>query len=271
VTGRARKSGAQLGSIMDEEMAIFGERPDEDVRPAPGSSAVERKTPAPVVVVVEDKREILRSLRYALEGGGWQVVESTTIKHGLVDCQLRRPDLVILDLRLPDGHGVDFLRELRLWSRIPVIVLSALSEEREKVAALDAGADDYLTKPFGVNELLARARASQRRRSSTNGVMGQSLEIGNVSIDLDSRSVRKSSAYVHLTPIEYRILSFLAETAGRIVTMEQIVSHLWGPARDGGAHGVRVHIRSLRQKLEDDPARPRLIITETGIGYRLVE
>jgi two-component system KDP operon response regulator KdpE len=255
-----------------ETGTVYGSELPAGVAGAPEDSAeVPRKPPAPVVVVVEDKREILRAVRYALEGGGWQVVESATICHGLVDCQLRRPDLVILDLRLPDGDGVDFLRELRLWSRVPVIVLSALSEERDKVAALDAGADDYLTKPFGVNELLARVRASQRRRSALTGPTGASLAIGDISIELERRAVRKSGVHVHLTPIEYRIFSFLAESLGSIVTMDQIVSHLWGPARDGAAHGVRVHVRSLRQKLEDDPSRPRLIVTVTGIGYRLVE
>jgi two-component system KDP operon response regulator KdpE len=233
---------------------------------APGAA----RGPAPVVVVVEDKREILRSLRYALEGVGWHVIESATIRHGLGDCQLRRPDLVILDLRLPDGDGVDFLRELRLWSRVPVIVLSALAEERDKVAALDAGADDYLTKPFSVQELLARVRASQRRRSALAGAMGSSVSYGDITINLDERAVKKRGAYVHLTPIEYRILSCLAESPGRIVTMDQIVTHLWGPAQNGRAHSVRVHIRSLRQKLETDSNRPRFIVTETGIGYRLI-
>ncbi len=226
--------------------------------------------PSPVAVLIEDERQIRRSVRDTLEAEGWKVVESETVKQGLVESATRKPDLVILDLGLPDGHGVEFLRELRLWSEVPVIVLSALAGEADKVEALDAGADDYLTKPFGVAELLARVRATRRRRLQVGGSIEATFRFGDVEVNLVARTVRKGDELVHLTPIEYRLLSLLVTAPGRILTHRQISRHVWGPGRDDRAHQVRVYMWGLRQKLEDDPAQPRCIVTETGVGYRLI-
>jgi two-component system KDP operon response regulator KdpE len=226
---------------------------------------------SPVVILIEDERQIRRFVRTALEAEGWTVHEAETMRQGLTDAGTRKPDLIILDLGLPDGDGVEFLRNLRGWSKVSVIVLSARVSENEKIEALDAGADDYLSKPFGVGELLARVRAASRRRVAVAGAIGSVFEFGDVSIDLGLRTVRKAGAAVHLTPIEYRLLGFLIANAGKVLTHRQILKEVWGPSHAEDGHYVRVYMGHLRQKLENEPARPRHILTETAVGYRLVQ
>ncbi|MCC7217931.1 MAG: two-component system response regulator KdpE [Burkholderiales bacterium] len=226
--------------------------------------------PAPVALLVEDERQIRRFVRTALEAEGWHVHEAETLKQGLVDAGTRKPDVVILDLGLPDGNGLDFIRDFRTWSAVPVIVLSARIEETDKIEALDAGADDYLTKPFGVGELLARLRATRRRSGGAARADATPLRFGDVEIDVTARTVRKGGASLRLTPIEFRLLALLVRNAGRVLTHRQILREVWGPAYVEHDHYVRVHMGHLRQKLEDDPAQPRHLVTETAVGYRLV-
>jgi two-component system, OmpR family, KDP operon response regulator KdpE len=229
--------------------------------------------PLPTAILIEDERQIRRFVRTALEAEGWNVHEAETMRQGLTDAATRRPDLIILDLGLPDGDGVDFLRDLRGWSKVPVIVLSARVDEQDKITALDAGADDYLTKPFGVGELLARVRATSRRRleAGADPGAGAVFTFGDVKIDLSLRTAHKGGAPIHLTPIEYRLLSLLIANAGKVLTHRQILREVWGPAHSEDGHYVRVYMGHLRQKLEDDPAQPRHILTETAVGYRLVQ
>ena len=225
-------------------------------------------TPAPTALVLEDEREIRQFVRLSLQAAGWLVVEADTIRQGLIEAGTRRPDLVIADLGLPDGDGVDFIRELRTWSQVPVIVLSARTDERDKVAALDAGADDYLSKPFGTAELLARVRANLRR--VRGGSSEATFRFGDVEVDLATRVVRRRGEAVHLTPIEYRLLGVLIANAGRVLTHPHLLREVWGPGHAERTHYLRVFMGNLRHKLEDDPAQPRHILTETGVGYRLV-
>jgi two-component system KDP operon response regulator KdpE len=229
--------------------------------------------PLPVAILIEDEPQIRRFVRTALEAEGWSVHEAETMRQGLTDARTRRPDLIILDLGLPDGSGGEFLQEFRGWSKVPVIVLSARVGEEDKITALDAGADDYLTKPFGVGELLARVRASSRRRLQAGATPGAGavFEFGDVKIDLSLRTVHKGGAAIHLTPIEYRLLTLLIANAGKVLTHRQILREVWGPAHSEDGHYVRVYMGHLRQKLEDDPAQPRHILTETAVGYRLVQ
>jgi two-component system KDP operon response regulator KdpE len=226
--------------------------------------------PAPVALLIEDERQIRRFVRTALETEGWQIVEAETIKQGLIDAGTRRPDVVILDLGLPDGDGIDFIRDVRAWSSIPIIVLSARTSETDKIAALDAGADDYLTKPFGVGELLARVRATRRRSAGATSEDAAPFCFGDVEVDLTRRTVRKGDVQLHLTPIEFRLLTLMIRNVGRVLTHRQILRDVWGPAYIEHEHYVRVHMGHLRQKLEDDPAQPQHLITETAVGYRLV-
>jgi two-component system KDP operon response regulator KdpE len=224
---------------------------------------------APIAVLVEDERQIRRFVRTALEAEGWSVFEAETMKQGLIEAGTRKPDLVVLDLGLPDGDGVDFIRDVRGWSSMPVIVLSARVDERDKIEALDAGADDYLTKPFGVGELLARVRAALRRRRAAGAGESPVFEFGDVRVDLVARAVEKAGKPVHLTPIEYRLLALLVANAGKVMTHRQILREAWGPSHAEDTHYVRIYMGHLRQKLEDDPAQPRHILTETAVGYRL--
>ena len=226
--------------------------------------------PSPVAVLIEDERQIRRFVRAALESEGWSVHESDTLKQGLVEAGTRKPDVVIVDLGLPDGDGVDLIRDLRTWSGVPVIVLSARNDESDKVEALDAGADDYLTKPFGVAELLARVRATVRRRAQPAGSEKPAITFGDIDIDLVARTVKKRGELVHLTPIEYRLLALLIANTGRVLTHRQILRDVWGPSHVDSPHYVRVYMGHLREKLEDDPAQPKHLITETAVGYRLV-
>jgi len=226
--------------------------------------------PAPVAVLIEDERQIRRFVRAALESEGWAVHESETMKQGLIEAATRKPDLVVVDLGLPDGDGVDLIRDLRTWSGVPVIVLSARADDSDKVDALDAGADDYLTKPFGIAELLARVRATVRRRAQPAGSESPHFAFGDVEVDLVARSVTRRGESVHLTPIEYRLLALLIANAGRVLTHRQILRDVWGPSHVESPHYVRVFMGHLREKLENDPAQPQHLITETAVGYRLV-
>ncbi|MDT8999416.1 two-component system response regulator KdpE [Paucibacter sp. APW11] len=229
--------------------------------------------PQPVALIVEDEPSIRRFVRLGLEGEGWQVHEAETVRQGLVDAGTRRPDLVILDLGLPDDDGINYLKDLRAWSGVPVIVLSARSDEADKIAALDAGADDYLTKPFGVGELLARVRVALRRSQSAarSGEPAQTtFRFGDVEVDLAARRVLRAGAAVHLTPIEYRLLTHLIANAGKVLTHRQLLKAVWGPSHVDDNHYLRVYMGNLRQKLEALPAQPRHLLTETAVGYRLM-
>jgi two-component system KDP operon response regulator KdpE len=223
------------------------------------------------VLVVEDQADILRFVRMALEKEGLSIAEAKTAQEARIESACRRPDLVIVDLGLPDGDGKTFIRELRAWSSVPVVVLSAREQESEKVAALDAGADDYLTKPFGMPELLARVRA-QLRRASLLGPNGQSspiVQFGKIRVDLGSYEVTRSGEVVHLTPIEFRLLTALIRGQGKVLTHRQLLRDVWGPGYAERTHYIRIYMANLRQKLEDEPTRPRHLITELQVGYRL--
>ncbi|MGZ5181294.1 MAG: two-component system response regulator KdpE [Ramlibacter sp.] len=231
--------------------------------------------PAPVALIVEDEPQIRRFVRSALEREGWQVHEAAALHRGVVEAGTRKPDLIVLDLGLPDGDGMDLIRDVRGWSTVPIIVLTARADEADKISALDAGADDYLTKPFGVGELLARVRANLRRPRVMPGegageAAGTLFRFGGVEVDAHSRLVRRDGAEVHLTPIEYRLLSVLIANAGRVLTHRQLLREVWGPAQAGQSHYLRIYMGHLRHKLEQDPAQPRHLLTETAVGYRLV-
>jgi two-component system KDP operon response regulator KdpE len=220
--------------------------------------------------VVEDDVQIRRFLRAGLEASGYELSEVDSGARALTEASSRTPDLVILDLGLPDMDGVEIVQRLREWSTVPILVLSARAREHDKIAALDAGADDYLTKPFGMGELLARIRVALRHRN-TLGDGGSSLfECSELRVDLGARRVTRNGAEIHLTPIEYRLLSVLIRHADKVVTHRQLLKEVWGPAYIERNHYLRVHMAALRQKLEADPARPRFLLTEAGVGYRLI-
>ncbi|CAB1367981.1 two-component system response regulator KdpE [Denitratisoma oestradiolicum] len=222
---------------------------------------------AAVILIVEDEPQIRRFVRGALEGEGWQVAEAASGGSGLLESGTRLPDLVILDLGLPDMDGIDFIRDFRGWSAVPVLVLSARDGESDKIGALDAGADDYLSKPFGVGELLARARALLRRRPAGSDGSPQ-LAFGEVEVDFVRRRVLRQGNEVHLTPLEYRLLVQLVSHAGKVLTHRHLLREVWGPGYAESSHYLRIYVGRLRQKLETDPARPRHLLTETGVGYR---
>jgi two-component system KDP operon response regulator KdpE len=226
--------------------------------------------PTPIALLVEDEPQIRRFVRAALEDEGWQIFEAATMQRGLIDCGTRKPNLVILDLGLPDGDGVDFILDVRKWSRVPIIVLSARVNETDKIKALDAGADDYLSKPFGVGELLARVRATLRRQHQPLAGDDGLIRFGDVTLDLQARLVTKAQQQVHLTPTEYRLLSVLVANAGRVVTNPQLLNEVWGPSHSESGHYLRIYMGHLRQKLEDDPAQPKHLLTETAVGYRIL-
>ena len=225
--------------------------------------------PSLVAVIVEDEKQIRRFVRMALEGEGWNVFEAETVRQGLTEAGTRKPDLLIIDLGLPDGNGVDMIRDIRTWSNVPIIVLSAHADEKDKVRALDAGGDDYLTKPFGIAELMARVRATLRRQRLPGNENGSIFELGDIRVDVASRIVTKGKEQIHLTPIEYRLLNALISNLGRVLTHRQLLQDVWGPSHSESSHYLRVYMSHLRQKLEDDPAQPKYILTETGVGYRL--
>jgi two-component system KDP operon response regulator KdpE len=220
------------------------------------------------VLVVDDEPQILRALRTTLRGAGYDVATAATAESALTAAAARPPDAVILDLVLPDGNGADVCRELRTWTQAPVIVLSAVGEEREKVAALDAGADDYVTKPFGVDELLARLRAALRRtRSPAEPV----IQVGDLEVDVPERIVTMAGTRVRLSPHEFELLRVLAQHQGKLLTHRALLREVWGPSYQVEAHYLHVYVSQLRRKIEPDPKRPRYILTEPGAGYRLVD
>jgi two-component system KDP operon response regulator KdpE len=228
--------------------------------------------PGPVVLVVEDEPQLRRFLRTALTAQDFRIVEAETVREALIAATTHNPELILLDIGLPDGSGIDLTRRIREWSRVPIIVISARGKEDDKVTALDAGADDYLTKPFGVNELLARIRVALRHAQSAASTTGEPvLEIGPLRLDLTRREVLVSDVEVHLTPLEYRLLALLAQNAGKVLTHRQILKEVWGPGSVNETHYLRVFMAQLRRKIEPDPARPRLLLTEPGVGYRMRE
>lgn len=232
------------------------------------------------ILIVEDEADIRRFVRLTLETEGHTVHEAATLQRGLIEAGTRRPDLVVLDLGLPDGDGVDLIRDLRTWSAMPIIVLSARSAEASKIAALDAGADDYLVKPFGSGELMARVRAQLRRSQRASGAEATPvIQFGAITVDLARRTVERStggngegndSEALHLTPIEYKLLTYLASQPDRVITHAQLLKAVWGPGHAEDTHYVRVHMANLRKKVEENASMPRHLRTEAGIGYRFV-
>jgi len=221
------------------------------------------------ILLIEDEPEIRRFLRTTLSAHGFRLHEATTGQDGLTEAKARNPDLILLDLGLPDLDGSEVIRRVREWTATPIIVLSARDQEQEKVAALDLGADDYVTKPFGVNELLARIRTALRHASRT-GDGGESVfALGDLKVDLGRRQVFVSEKEVHLTPIEYKLLTTLIRYAGKVLTHRQLLKEVWGPLHVDEGHYLRVYMRQLRNKLERNPAHPRYLVTELGVGYRL--
>jgi len=229
-----------------------------------------RAEPAPVVLVIEDEKDIRGFVRTSLESEGWHVFEAGTVATGLVEAGTRKPDVVILDLGLPDRDGLLFIQEVRKWSELPILILSARTEEPNKIAALDAGADDYLTKPFGVGELLARVRALLRRRVKAAGVDAQVVTFGDNRIDLVNRMVERAGKPVHLTPIEFRLLSVLLTHPGKVLTHRLLLREVWGPSHSEQSHYLRIYMGHLRHKLEADSTQPVYFVTEPGVGYRFV-
>lgn len=232
---------------------------------------------SPIAILIEDEPQIRRFVRAALEGEGWQVFESDTAQRGLVEVGTRKPDLLIVDLGLPDVDGLEVIRDVRGWSNVAIVVLSARTDESDKIAALDAGADDYITKPFGVGELLARVRANLRRPRAAAGEGSSNatktdpvFRFGEVAVDRVARLVRRAGVEVHLTPIEYRLLTVLISNAGRVMTHRQLLREVWGPSHAEQSHYLRIYMGHLRQKLEADPAQPRHLLTEIAVGYRLM-
>jgi two-component system KDP operon response regulator KdpE len=221
------------------------------------------------ILVIEDEQEIRRFLRASLVHHGYQWVEADTAASGLSQAASNQPDLVILDLGLPDVDGMDVITRLREWSRVPIIVLSARGREAEKVGALDAGADDYLTKPFSMGELLARIRVALRHAAPADDQGEPAFELDGLKIDFAERHVHVGDRDVHLTPIEYRLLTTLVRHAGKVITHRQLLKEVWGPDSVFETHYLRVYMAHLRRKIEQDPARPRFLLTEPGIGYRL--
>jgi two-component system, OmpR family, KDP operon response regulator KdpE len=219
------------------------------------------------VLVVDDEPQILRALQTNLRGAGYEVETAATAEAALSVAAMKPPDAVILDLVLPDGRGTDVARELRRWSSAPILILSVVGEEQEKVAALDAGADDYVQKPFGIDELLARLRALLRRAAPAGDPV---LEVGELVIDLDKRAVTVGGRPVSLTPHEFELLRVLAQNEGKLMTHPVILREVWGPAYGDESHYLHVYVSQLRRKIEPDPARPRYLLTEPGAGYRLV-
>jgi two-component system KDP operon response regulator KdpE len=219
------------------------------------------------VSVAPPAPQIVRGLKIILRSAGYTVEAAGTLSEALASLAARPPDALVLDLVLPDGQGVEVCEEVRRWSRLPILVLSAVGDEREKVRALDAGADDYVTKPFGTDELLARLRAVLRRSAEAGG--SPRLELGELVIDLHDRRVTRGGAEVHLTPIEFELVRVLAQHLGRLVTHRQLLREVWGPEYGEETHYLRVHVAHIRAKLELDPSRPRYVITEPGVGYRL--
>lgn len=226
--------------------------------------------PRPSILVVEDEPEIRRVVSTSLAAEGYRVVEAANGERGAIDAGTHKPDMAIVDLGLPDLDGIELIRRIRAWSSMPIVVLSARVQERSKIDALDAGADDYITKPFGVGELLARVRVALRH-VALSGDGEQVLILEGATVDLQKRQVTRNGAAVHLTPVEFKLLVCLAKHLGLVVTHRQLLTQVWGPTHAEHTHYLRVYMKSLREKLEADPARPKHLLTETGVGYRMVE
>lgn len=223
----------------------------------------------PVVLVIEDEPQIRKFLRASLDAQGFSVEQAESGEQGLVMAANRRPEAIVLDLGLPDLDGIEVIRRLREWSRVPIIVLSARAQEDDKIHALDAGADDYVVKPFAVGELLARLRVALRHAATADGTGAPaSIEAGELKIDLGARRISVSGKEVHLTPTEYRLLAELAKHAGKVLTQRYLLKEVWGPGYVERPHYLRIYMANLRRKLEADPAQPRRLLTETGVGYR---
>lgn len=224
----------------------------------------------PKILVVEDEQEIRRFLRVSLSHSGYRLVETASAKDAVLQAATQQPDLMILDIGLPDGDGFEVIREVRQWSTMPIVVLSARGQEQDKVRALDEGADDYLTKPFAVGELLARLRVALRHSSQASTSGGSALfELGELHVDVAARQVRLRGQEVHLTPTEFRLLTTLVKHAGKVVTHRQLLKEVWGPDSVHETQYLRVYMAALRQKIEPDSSRPRYLLTEPGVGYRL--
>ncbi len=223
-----------------------------------------------LILAIEDDPPIRRFLRTTLTVQGYELVEAPTAKDGLIQATTRNPDIVLIDLGLPDMDGLDVIRKIREWSQVPIIVLSARGGENDKVEGLDAGADDYLTKPFGVGELMARIRVALRRKERNSAQASSPvMSAGPIVVDLDKHQVTVDDVEVHLTPNEYKLLAVLLRHAGKVVTHEQLLKEVWGPSHGDESHYLRIYIHQLRQKIEKDPARPKWLQTEAGVGYRL--
>ena len=223
----------------------------------------------PLVLLIEDEPQMRRFLRAALESHDYRLVEAATSREGLAQATSRNPDVILLDLGLPDGDGIDLARRIREWSVTPIVVISARGQEQDKVAALDAGADDYLTKPFGTDELLARLRVALRHAARVAAPAEPVFSVGGLRVDLAARRVFVGSSEVHLTPTEYKLLTVLVRNAGKVVTQRQILKEVWGPNAVEHTHYLRVYMAQLRHKIEQDPTRPHHLQTEVGVGYRL--
>jgi two-component system, OmpR family, KDP operon response regulator KdpE len=223
----------------------------------------------PLVLVVEDEPQMRRFLRASLASHGFELAETSLAAEAMAMATSHNPEVVLLDLGLPDEDGIALTRRLREWSHVPIIVISARGREQDKVEALDAGADDYLTKPFGVGELLARIRVALRHAGRAAGATEPVLQIGALRIDLPRREVTMADRELRLTPLEYRLLTLLARNAGKVLTHQQMLREVWGPGHANETHYLRVYMAQLRRKIEQDPARPRLLLTEPGVGYRL--
>jgi two-component system KDP operon response regulator KdpE len=223
----------------------------------------------PRILVIEDEEPIRKFLRVSLAANGYALVEASTGRAGLLQAASAQPDLIILDLGLPDMDGVDLTRQIREWSKVPIIIVSARGKEQDKVVALDAGADDYLTKPFGVSELLARLRVALRHGVTRQADGDPIFQNGDLKVDLSRREVTLGGNLIHLTPNEYRLLAVLVKHAGRVLTHGQLLKEIWGPGSSQETHYLRVYMNQLRQKLESNPAQPRYLLTESGVGYRL--
>lgn len=220
------------------------------------------------ILIIEDEAHITRFIKTAMEQEGYQVFTADSSHRGLIEAATRRPDLLILDLGLPDGDGCDVIADIRTWSSLPILVLSARSDEQDKIKALNLGADDYLVKPFSMGELIARVNAHMRRWQVGYETPSQ-IELGNISIDLVQRQVKKNGEDVHLTPIEYRLLTVLIRYAEKVLTHKQLLNEVWGKGHNHQEHYVRIFMSNLRQKLEDNPSRPNYFLTEIGVGYKL--
>ena len=220
------------------------------------------------ILIIEDEAHIARFIKTAMEQEGYQIFTADSSHRGLIEAATRRPDLLILDLGLPDGDGCDVIADIRTWSSLPILVLSARSDEQDKIKALNLGADDYLVKPFSMGELVARVNAHMRRWQVGYEASSQ-IELGNISIDLVQRQVKKNGKDVHLTPIEYRLLTVLIRYTEKVLTHKQLLNEVWGKGHNHQEHYVRIFMSNLRQKLEDNPSRPNYFLTEIGVGYKL--